>query len=55
MLTIFIIVAVIIVLVVLVLAVGTTSKAYDFKHTIDPNPLEPDTNDEVNLNKQKDS
>jgi uncharacterized membrane protein len=36
MLTVILIVSVIIVLVVLLLAVLTTSKAYTYKHTIDP-------------------
>jgi flagellar basal body-associated protein FliL len=36
MFTTILIISIIIVLVVLLLAVGTTSKAYTYKHTIDP-------------------
>lgn len=36
MLTTMLIISVIIIIVVLVLAVGTTSKAYSFKHSVDP-------------------
>ncbi|WP_428911252.1 YtzI protein [Niallia sp. Krafla_26] len=44
MLTTILIVSVVIITIVLILSVVTTSKAYQFKHTIDPSPLEKDTN-----------
>nr|WP_082193128.1 YtzI protein [Bacillus rubiinfantis] len=34
------IVSIVIVFVVLLLAVLTTSKAYSYKHTVDPNPID---------------
>ncbi|MFS0864447.1 YtzI protein [Fredinandcohnia sp. 179-A 10B2 NHS] len=47
MLTILII-SIIIVLVVLFLAVGTTSKAYQYKHTVDELDKNPNINNEQN-------
>ncbi|HYK72742.1 MAG TPA: YtzI protein [Pseudoneobacillus sp.] len=49
------IISIVIVLVVLLLAVGTTSKAYQFKHTVDPIKPEILKNEEPEINKQKDS
>lgn len=45
------VVAVIIVIVVLILAVGTTSKAYSFKHTVDPLENNPNIEKEKSENK----
>lgn len=42
------ILSLIIVLIVLVLSVVTTSKAYQFKHTVDP--IEPETADDEQTN-----
>lgn len=46
MVSIIIIIAILIVIAVLVLSVLTTSKAYQFKHTIDP-PAQEQNNDQV--------
>ena len=50
LITTIMIVAILIMIVVLILTVGTTSKAYQFKHTIDPPPIE----DEI-MKKQEES
>jgi hypothetical protein len=50
-LTTVLVVSIIIVFVVLLLAVITTSKAYSFKHTVDPDPLE--NNHLLKLNDEK--
>jgi cell division protein FtsL len=52
MLTVILVVSVIIVLVVLLLAVVTTSKAYTYKHTIDPISHQTDSE---SSNEKKDS
>jgi hypothetical protein len=52
MLTTIMIVSVIIVLVVLLLAVLTTSKAYTYKHTVDPIVQEDTENEEVDSYKK---
>lgn len=53
--TIVLIISIVIVLVVLLLAVLTTSKAYTYKHTIDPVDPEKSSNEESDLYKKKDS
>jgi cell division protein FtsL len=51
MITLIMIISIIIVLVVLILAVLTTSKAYTYKHSIDP--IEQDIPSDMEINKEK--
>lgn len=55
MLNVFIIIGILIILIVLVLSVLTTSKAYTYKHTVDPLENNPNiSNDDVkNVDKNK--
>jgi uncharacterized protein YpmB len=55
MFTTIMIVSVIIVLVVLLLAVVTTSKAYTYKHTVDPAAHEQATSTHETVSNKKDS
>lgn len=52
MYTIFV-VSIVIIIVVLLLAVITTSKAYSFKHTVDPLEDNPYVNNEENTDEEK--
>jgi len=47
------VICIIIVIVVLILAVGTTSKAYTYKHTVDPLENNPHLDQEKNQGEKK--